>query len=470
MTMTKFMMRIHLLLRALLWQRWEGGSTTLLRTLVVCGFLLVVTGGLVGQQITYTYDQAGRLVGVVDPSGNGASYRYDAVGNIVSIQRYSSSQVGIFNFKPNSASVGSTVTLNGTGFSTTASQNTLKFNGISAAVSSSTSTQIVTSVPAGATTGPISVTSPLGSTTSSDQFVVIGTGGSASPLITTFSPAIVASGGTATINGSNFSSSPSSNDVKVNVGFAPVTSASASTLTVGIPSDGTSGRITVTTPTGSAVSSGDLFIEPPGQVVPSGSTGRMTIGSTASFNVPSYSTGLMIFDAAASQRVSIDLTGTGTCAWGAFDGAYATLFDPLGNILAYQGEFCTGGGLGADLLISGTYTIRVQSETASVTTGFTIHNVVAYPATINGGAVSVTFPASNQIAELIFTNSQLYQPVTITGTNNTVCEVWADNYGSTNECAATFSWPQDLTSTGVNTLVINPNGQAGSVTVSITSP
>jgi YD repeat-containing protein len=187
MTMTKFMMRIHLLLRALLWQRWEGGSTTLLRTLVVCGFLLVVTGGLVGQQITYTYDQAGRLVGVVDPSGNGASYRYDAVGNIVSIQRYSSSQVGIFNFKPNSASVGSTVTLNGTGFSTTASQNTLKFNGISAAVSSSTSTQIVTSVPAGATTGPISVTSPLGSTTSSDQFVVIGTGGSASPLITTFS-------------------------------------------------------------------------------------------------------------------------------------------------------------------------------------------------------------------------------------------------------------------------------------------
>ena len=70
--------------------------------------------------------------------------------------------VSIIEFTPDSGPVGAAVTIYGTGFSTTASQNTVTFNGVAATVTAATTTKISTSVPAGATTGPISVTTPSG--------------------------------------------------------------------------------------------------------------------------------------------------------------------------------------------------------------------------------------------------------------------------------------------------------------------
>ena len=43
-----------------------------------------------GDQAQYFYDELGRLVGVVDGQGNAAVYNYDAVGNLLSIQRFTS--------------------------------------------------------------------------------------------------------------------------------------------------------------------------------------------------------------------------------------------------------------------------------------------------------------------------------------------------------------------------------------------
>src|SRR5262249_40082681 len=83
---------------------------------------------------TYVYDELGRLVMVVDPSGDAATYTYDAVGNILSIGRIAAGTVAITEFTPNGAPVGATVTVYGTGFSATANQNTVTFNGTSAAV------------------------------------------------------------------------------------------------------------------------------------------------------------------------------------------------------------------------------------------------------------------------------------------------------------------------------------------------
>lgn len=40
--------------------------------------------------INYSYDDLGRLIGVVDKNGDAATYSYDAVGNLLSISRYSS--------------------------------------------------------------------------------------------------------------------------------------------------------------------------------------------------------------------------------------------------------------------------------------------------------------------------------------------------------------------------------------------
>src|SRR5262249_35450855 len=145
--------------------------------------------------------------------------------NILSITRHQTSQVSIIDFTPNAGVVGSSVTISGTGFSTTPSQNTVSFNGTSAVVTSATSTQLTTSVPSGATTGALAVTSPLGSATSGSAFIVGLQPGA--PTVTGFSPAIAAPGTALTINGTSFQTTPSANAVSVNVTPAAVTGATA---------------------------------------------------------------------------------------------------------------------------------------------------------------------------------------------------------------------------------------------------
>lgn len=69
----------------------------------------------------------------------------------------------IASFDPLFGSEGTTVTITGTNFSTTPSENIVTFNGIAATVTASTATEITTTVPAGAATGPLQV-STLGLT------------------------------------------------------------------------------------------------------------------------------------------------------------------------------------------------------------------------------------------------------------------------------------------------------------------
>jgi YD repeat-containing protein len=102
--------------------------------------------------INYIYDQLGRLVAVVSPTET-VTYTYDSVGNLLSISRQNSNLPSISEFTPNSGAVGASVTIYGTAFSSTPGLNTVKFNGVTATVVSASTTQIVTSVPAGATTG-----------------------------------------------------------------------------------------------------------------------------------------------------------------------------------------------------------------------------------------------------------------------------------------------------------------------------
>lgn len=126
------------------------------------------------QTFTYAYDELGRLIAVVDSSGNAGVYSYDTVGNLLKITNTTSSTVSIFTFTPNNDSVGQSITIYGDGFSPTPSQNTVTFyNNKTATPSQATIATLVVAVPTGATTGPITVTSPNGtSPPSSEQFVV----------------------------------------------------------------------------------------------------------------------------------------------------------------------------------------------------------------------------------------------------------------------------------------------------------
>jgi YD repeat-containing protein len=155
-----------------------------LRLLTVLFVLVWPIFGLPGpassQQVAihYVYDDLNRLIAVVDQQGNVATYAYDAVGNILRIDRFDTAgipgPVGITLVSPNTGKVGTAVQIFGKGFSATPSQNSLTFNGTLATVTEAAPNRLVTSVPTGATTGLIMVTTPLGSATSPTPFTVVG--------------------------------------------------------------------------------------------------------------------------------------------------------------------------------------------------------------------------------------------------------------------------------------------------------
>ncbi|MFN7945645.1 MAG: Ig-like domain-containing protein [Blastocatellia bacterium] len=73
----------------------------------------------------------------------------------------------VSGFSTSSALAGQTLTITGSGFSTTASDNTVRISGSEATVTSVTPTEIAVQVPYGAESGPVSVRTPQGEGTSS---------------------------------------------------------------------------------------------------------------------------------------------------------------------------------------------------------------------------------------------------------------------------------------------------------------
>ncbi len=211
--------------------------------------------------ITYQYDELGRLTAVTDQLGSTARYAYDAVGNLLSIARQGTTQLTIGGFSPAGGPVGTTVTIQGTGFGANASQNTVLFaNNQAATVTAASATALTVTVPSGAITGPITVTSPAGTATSGTPFTV--TANSGAPTIASFLPTSGGPGTTVTITGTNFDPDPTRNTVRFNGALAQVTSVSATTLTVTTPPAVTLGPIEVQTDRG-RINSVDAFLVPP---------------------------------------------------------------------------------------------------------------------------------------------------------------------------------------------------------------
>ena len=155
-------------------------ETTLPALCFICVVLVTVRDVHAEQQaaIYYVYDQLNRLTAVIDQQGSVATYTYDAVGNILAIERFDGigipGPVGITLVSPGRGKVGTPVQIFGKGFSSTPSENGVGFNGTPATVTTSDFNRIVTSVPDGAVTGLITVTTPLGSAASPTGFRVPG--------------------------------------------------------------------------------------------------------------------------------------------------------------------------------------------------------------------------------------------------------------------------------------------------------
>ena len=107
---------------------------------------LALTTPVLAQQpgpVQYVYDDLGRLSKVIDAAGNVAEYVYDQVGNILEIRRSTLTGLALFDFTPRQGPVGTQVTLQGRGFRTVPTENTVAFNGTAAPVLSATSTSLV---------------------------------------------------------------------------------------------------------------------------------------------------------------------------------------------------------------------------------------------------------------------------------------------------------------------------------------
>ncbi len=136
--------------------------------------LLLAVHSAQAQEIRYVYDELGRLIAVMDEQGRTAIYEYDEVGNIRAIRRLDATgPVAITFFNPNEGPIGTRVEIFGIGFSAVPAQNTIAFNGVPAPVLAASTTSLTTEVPNGATTGPITVTTPLGSAISPEPFTVV---------------------------------------------------------------------------------------------------------------------------------------------------------------------------------------------------------------------------------------------------------------------------------------------------------
>ena len=151
----------------------------------------------------------------------------------------------ISSFTPATGPVGTSVVITGTEF-TTATQVT--FNGRNAPVFSiNSATQITVTVPVGATTGPVSVASPLGTGVSATSFTV-----PLVPVITSFTPTTGTVGTVVILTGNYFTGAT---QVTFNGTPAVVfTVNSATQITATAPAGVTTGFVTITTPYGIGVS------------------------------------------------------------------------------------------------------------------------------------------------------------------------------------------------------------------------
>jgi YD repeat-containing protein len=443
--------------------------------------------------VQYVYDALGRLIAVVDATGDTATYTYDAVGNVLAISRHGSSTVSIITFGPGSGPVGTTVTIQGTGYSVTPAQDTVTFNGTAATVTSATTTQLVVTVPSGATTGTIGVTSPGGSATSGSAFTV-GTG-TGTPTITSFTPTIGTTNTSVTVSGTNFQTTAANDLLLFNtLGGTHITSATTTSLGAAVPPVAASGHLTVATPTGTAISSGDFFVPPTPYVAGDvASTGRVALGSAIAVPVTTANQiGLVVFDGTAGHRVSL-LMVPGPLST-------VTLYKPNGALLA------TGGvGLATALIdpqtltTTGTYSISVVPSGTGTTT-LTPYDVPADltgPITPAGATVSATLATPGQNAHYTLatpTNPRVSLTIGGGGPTGTVSVANADgslvtsggmNIGSTFVEPWAFGTGQTITvdplgpATGTVTLTafdvpadlsgtVTPGGAA--VTAALTSP
>ncbi|RYU87283.1 hypothetical protein EWM62_16350 [Mucilaginibacter terrigena] len=165
----------------------------------------------------------------------------------------------IENIAPTKGRAGDTVSITGVNYSTTIADNMVKFNGVNAEVISATATKLMAKVPAGGSTGTVSVKVKNSEITTGPAFTYI-----QAATFASFSPSSGKVGDTIAIKGTNFSTTLADNIVKfagpqgLLVG-AEVISATATQLKVKVPQSAATGTLTIAINNGAPITSASAF-------------------------------------------------------------------------------------------------------------------------------------------------------------------------------------------------------------------
>lgn len=206
-------------------------------------------------------------------------------------------------------------------------------------------------------------------------------------------------------------------------------------------------------------------------------TGSITVGGASvpvSITRPGQRARLH-FSGTASQRVSMQLSGSGFPFWGR---VYVLRPDEssLGNTGPSSGNFMNPVTLPSTSTDYALFVDPSGNQTGSVTIQlYDVPPDITGPLTINGTPVTLNFTAPGQKASFTFSATN-GQPLTIVGANNTLCFgfIFLDRPGSwgagwSSVCANPFNLGTSG-SGGTHTLSLDPGTNTGSVDLSVTSP
>ncbi len=275
----------------------------------------------------------------------------------------------IASFSPSSGEIGETVILNGTGYGATASENSVQFGDVQAAILAASSSSLAVTVPSGAASGKITVIVDGESVTSTEDFTVeTSTTTDDSLSITSFSPTSGAVGSSIVIVGTKFAALIADNSVSINGALAEITSATSSQLLATVPVGAEQTGIIKVTAGANTVSSTEQFT-----VTEESSDGAPTIASfTASGSIGSTIT---IIGSNYSENPSENLVTIG--------GANATVTAASNTQLMV---------LVPDDAASGSITVTVNGLSVTSATAFTL---VAVACVATDSETAGPFPTKN---------------------------------------------------------------------------
>ncbi|HQQ84225.1 MAG TPA: IPT/TIG domain-containing protein, partial [Cyclobacteriaceae bacterium] len=276
----------------------------------------------------------------------------------------------ITDFSPLSGYLNSTVTINGTNFSSVPSENTVKFNGVDATVVISTATQITTTVPASATTGLITVNVGNQTATSASNFTVL-IDNTPPVLSTNSTPGTVNAGASLTVTATF--SDPETGILSASLSYRPITSAVGVSPPISLSMARTSGNaFTATIP---ATDISELGVEY--QFLAYNGVGmgsnisqkfRPAIRHTTGLTLSSYPSSAAGTDVSNYRMIAIPLVLDNNTANGIFSAALGNYDPTKWRLFLYTGS-ATSELNGNTTLFPGVGYWFISSKATSLSTG-----------------------------------------------------------------------------------------------------